>query len=95
MSAAERIRGCLNKHVKVELDDGRIVFGRFRCTDARCNVIVNDAYELRVLRDVDGDRRVLFRTNVLLIPAQHIARFSVDDEHDGTCDVTTPPKPIV
>jgi small nuclear ribonucleoprotein (snRNP)-like protein len=92
LAAVERIRNCLNKHVKVDLDDGRVVFGRLRCSDQANNVVVADAYELRVASDVAGERQVVFRTNLVLIPAHHIRRFCVDHAHNGAVDVTAPPQ---
>ncbi len=92
VDAAERLRQCLNRHVKVELDDGRTVFGRFRCSDAQNNVVLTECVEQRRVRDVDGERAALFRTNLVLIPAPHIVSFCVDHVHDGSVDVSAPPR---
>jgi small nuclear ribonucleoprotein (snRNP)-like protein len=93
-SSVERLRECLNKHIKVELDDGRVVFGRLRCSDQANNIVVGDACELRVATDVGDVRRdVVFRTNLVLIPAHHIRRFCVDHAHNGALDITAPPQP--
>jgi small nuclear ribonucleoprotein (snRNP)-like protein len=92
-SAVDRIRQCLNRHVKVDLDDGRVVFGRFRCTDQQNNLVLTESVEQRTVRDVgDKELSVLFRTNLVLIPAAHVVRFCVDHVHDGSIDVTAPPR---
>jgi small nuclear ribonucleoprotein (snRNP)-like protein len=53
--AIDEIRRCLGRHVKIDLDDGRIVVGRFRCTDSASNVVLADAFEIRNLFEVNSD----------------------------------------
>jgi small nuclear ribonucleoprotein (snRNP)-like protein len=95
-SAVDRIRLCVNRHVKVDLDDGRVVFGRLRCSDQQNNIVLTEAVEQRAMRDVAGaEIQVLFRTNLVLIPSAHVVRFCVDHVHDGSVDVTAPPRVAV
>ena len=54
--AVKKMRNALNRHVKIDLTDGRVVFGRFRCSDDNANVVLADASEVRELIDSKDDK---------------------------------------
>lgn len=43
--------------MKIELDDDRIVVGRFRCTDDASNIVLSDAYEIRNQMLLGGENK--------------------------------------
>ena len=53
--AIEKIRSCVGQVAKIELVDGRVVVGRFRCTDNGSNVVLQDAFEVRNLLVLGSD----------------------------------------
>eukprot|EP01108_Squamamoeba_japonica_P006957 TRINITY_DN5761_c0_g1_i1.p3 TRINITY_DN5761_c0_g1~~TRINITY_DN5761_c0_g1_i1.p3 ORF type:complete len:124 (+),score=21.29 TRINITY_DN5761_c0_g1_i1:201-572(+) len=90
------LRSYLDRHVRIDLDDGRIVVGRFRCTDDKANVVLDDACEVRTVVDSERESdKMIFRTKVLLIPQRHVVKFSVDLEHIGSIDPTAAPRTAI
>lgn len=44
-SAKQKLQSWINKHMKIEMTDGRILIGMFLCTDREGNVILGSCSE--------------------------------------------------
>jgi len=85
----ELLRSWVNKSVKVEMSDGRVIVGIFLCTDRSGNVIVGSCNEYTSdpdsaggeVRAGGGEGRVL---GLAMVPGHHVTRMWVDQEPLGS-----------
>lgn len=72
-----RLESWLNKNMKIEMTDGRVLIGIFLCTDRDRNVILGSCSEY--LKPEDGETveepRVL---GLAMVPGHHIVSIQVD-----------------
>ncbi|XP_071441915.1 N-alpha-acetyltransferase 38-A, NatC auxiliary subunit [Hetaerina americana] len=78
-----KLRSWLNKNMKIEMTDGRVLIGIFLCTDRNCNMILGSCSEY--LKPEDGgsmeEPRVL---GLVMVPGRHIVSINLDDISEGT-----------
>ncbi|KAL0476606.1 N-alpha-acetyltransferase [Acrasis kona] len=63
------IQSWVNKHMRVNISDGRVFSGRFICVDNLKNVILTDAVEYKKINDEEDDKR---RIGLVMLPGEHI-----------------------
>ncbi len=90
------LKSFLNKNMKIQLTDGRVLIGIFMCTDKDSNVILGSCAEYLSLEasnkigstvgdsGSDGEPRIL---GLAMVPGRHIVSINVDD---ATINTTTP-----
>ncbi len=75
------LRDLLQRRVKFVITDGRVIIGRFKCTDRDCNIIVGDSEEYGpdpAETGVPGAATHFRRkTGLCLIPGSHILSAAV------------------
>lgn len=74
LSPRKQLLSWLNKNLKIEMSDGRILVGIFLCTDRDRNVILGSCSEY--LKSKDEDPRVL---GLAMVPGHHIISIHVDE----------------
>ncbi|RWS22545.1 LSM domain-containing protein 1-like protein [Leptotrombidium deliense] len=67
----------LNKNMKIEMSDGRVLIGIFLCTDCHQNVILGSCMEY-VKPDEDGYTEDARALGLAMVPGQHIVSICVD-----------------
>ncbi|KAK8760790.1 hypothetical protein V5799_027943 [Amblyomma americanum] len=73
-----RLRRWLNRSLKVEMSDGRILVGSFLCTDRDQNVILGSCSEyLQPDSSSTVEPRIL---GLAMVPGQHIVSVHVDEQ---------------
>merc|ERR1719315_317254 len=77
------LKSWLNKNMKVEMSDGRVLIGIFLCTDRAGNVIVGSCNEYTSDPDavsgaVEEPPRIL---GLAMVPGHHIAKIWVDTDN--------------
>lgn len=73
-----RLRSWLNKNMRIELSDGRILMGIFLCTDQDANVILGSCTES--MSEADDASNVEPRgLGLAMVPGKHIVSIKVDD----------------
>ena len=75
LSSRDFLRQWLNKSMRIELSDGRVLVGTFLCTDASANVILGNCTET-LEEDDQSEPRVL---GLAMVPGKHIKSIKVDD----------------
>ena len=85
--AIRKLRTCLERHVRVALDDGRVVVGRFRCADDHGNLVLADAYELRTVIDdtLPNNTSAYTHTRTLVRVARRVAADGAQRFSTPTC----------
>lgn len=75
----QRLRSWLNKNMRIEMTDGRILYGIFLCTDRDRNVILGSCAEyLQTESDESFEEpRVL---GLAMVPGHHIVSIEVDSD---------------
>ncbi|XP_046396185.1 N-alpha-acetyltransferase 38-A, NatC auxiliary subunit [Ischnura elegans] len=77
-----KLRSWLNKNMKIEMTDGRVLIGIFLCTDRNCNIILGSCSEY--LKPEDGgsmeEPRVL---GLVMVPGRHTVSINLDDISEG------------
>ncbi|XP_032689335.1 N-alpha-acetyltransferase 38, NatC auxiliary subunit [Odontomachus brunneus] len=71
--AKQKLRGWLNRHLRIEMTDGRILRGAFLCTDRDANVILGSSTEF--LSTEHTEARVL---GLVMVPGRHIVSIHLD-----------------
>lgn len=76
----------LNKRLRIELSDGRVVCGVFICTDNECNVVLGSAVEYGPPDTADGSREQQRHLNTVMVPGAHIVDLAVclDDDNNNS-----------
>ena len=75
-----KLRGWLNKNMRIELSDGRVLVGIFLCTDQDANVILGSCTEN--MPNEEGEDSNVIEPRVLglaMVPGKHIVSIKVDD----------------
>lgn len=76
----EKLRSWLNKTLKIEMTDGRVLIGSFLCTDRDANIILGSCREYLSSEEQnsaqDRDPRVL---GLVMIPGRHIVSVHLDE----------------
>ncbi|KAK0403841.1 hypothetical protein QR680_017152 [Steinernema hermaphroditum] len=72
VTGVEFIKLCINKMVKIELIDGRDLYGYMSCTDRGQNIILHDTLE--VWRDERANQRTIGTT---LVSAKRFQKISI------------------
>lgn len=77
------LRSWINKSMKVEMSDGRVIIGIFLCTDRSGNVIIGSCNEYTSDPDkgVEEEGRIL---GLAMVPGHHITRMWVDQDSSVT-----------
>ena len=73
-----KLRQWLNKNMRIELSDGRVLVGIFLCTDKKANVILGSCAERMSDQAEDcNEPRVL---GLAMVPGKHIVSIKVDEQ---------------
>ncbi|XP_035221190.1 N-alpha-acetyltransferase 38-A, NatC auxiliary subunit-like [Stegodyphus dumicola] len=82
----QRLESWLNKNMKIEMTDGRILIGIFLCTDRDRNVILGSCAEyLQTENDESVEEpRVL---GLAMVPGHHIVSIEVDSDLASNAEV--------
>lgn len=73
---AVKLRSWLNKTLRIEMSDGRILIGVFLCTDRDANVILGSCSEYLSAEELSSSEpRVL---GLVMIPGKHIVSINLD-----------------
>lgn len=67
-----KLHSWLDKQLRIEMTDGRILVGEFLCTDRSGNVILGLCYEYT---DTESEGRML---GSVMVPGKHIVKMEVD-----------------
>lgn len=81
-----KLRGWLNKTLKIEMSDGRILTGIFLCTDRDANIILGSCSEYLSAEEItpNGEPRIL---GLVMIPGKHIVSIYLDKlEHSNVSE---------
>ena len=73
----QRLRCWLNKNLRIEMSDGRILVGAFLCTDRDSNIILSSCAEF--LNCTSEEARIL---GLVMIPGRHIVSIHVDNSYE-------------
>ncbi|XP_018397231.1 PREDICTED: N-alpha-acetyltransferase 38-B, NatC auxiliary subunit isoform X2 [Cyphomyrmex costatus] len=73
LSAKQKLRSWLNRHLRIEMTDGRVLRGAFLCTDRDANVILGSCTEY--LSTEHTEARVL---GLVMVPGRHIVSIHLD-----------------
>lgn len=65
--AKQKLKGWLNRHLRIKMTDGRVLIGAFLCTDRDANVILGSCAEY--LSEEHREQRTL---GLVVIPGRHI-----------------------
>ncbi|XP_066586590.1 N-alpha-acetyltransferase 38, NatC auxiliary subunit [Prorops nasuta] len=71
--AKTKLRGWLNRHLRIKMTDGRILTGAFQCTDRDANIILGSCSEF--LSEEHTEARVL---GLVMVPGRHIVSIHLD-----------------
>ncbi|XP_050460844.1 N-alpha-acetyltransferase 38, NatC auxiliary subunit isoform X1 [Cataglyphis hispanica] len=71
--AKQKLRSWLNRHLRIEMTDGRVLRGAFLCTDRDANVILGSCTEF--LSTEHTEARVL---GLVMVPGRHIVSIHLD-----------------
>ena len=72
-AAKQKLRGWLNRLLRIKMTDGRVVTGAFLCTDRDGNVILGSCSEY--LSDEHTEARAL---GLVMIPGRHTVSIHLD-----------------
>ncbi|XP_044749024.1 N-alpha-acetyltransferase 38, NatC auxiliary subunit [Coccinella septempunctata] len=79
MTGVQKLRQLLNKTLRIEMSDGRVLIGIFLCTDADANVILGSCSEYLPqefrLNKAKEEPRML---GLVMVPGKHIVTVSKD-----------------
>lgn len=74
----KKVMEIMNKWVRIEIKDGRVIIGRLACVDAQCNVILSDSIEYRAIEISPGHIEKCKRSiGMTLILSQHLVKCQV------------------
>lgn len=65
--AKQKLRGWLNRNLKIKITDGRILTGAFLCTDRDANVILGSCSEY-----LSEDQPAVRALGLVMVPGRHI-----------------------
>ncbi|XP_047347466.1 N-alpha-acetyltransferase 38, NatC auxiliary subunit isoform X2 [Vespa velutina] len=71
--AKQKLRGWLNRHLRIKMTDGRVLTGAFLCTDRDANVILGSCIEF--LSEDHTEARAL---GLVMVPGRHIVTIHLD-----------------
>ncbi|XP_076685931.1 LSMD1 domain-containing protein Sbat isoform X1 [Andrena cerasifolii] len=71
--ARQKLRGWLNRNLRIKMTDGRVLMGVFLCTDRDANVILGACSEF--LSEDHTEARTL---GLAMIPGRHIVTIHLD-----------------
>ncbi|XP_012538760.1 N-alpha-acetyltransferase 38, NatC auxiliary subunit isoform X1 [Monomorium pharaonis] len=71
--AKQKLRSWLNRHLRIEMTDGRVLRGAFLCTDRDANVILGSCTEYLSMEHTEA--RVL---GLVMVPGRHIVSIHLD-----------------
>ncbi|EZA47656.1 hypothetical protein DMN91_012570 [Ooceraea biroi] len=71
--AKQKLRSWLNRNLRIEMTDGRVLKGAFLCTDRDANVILGSCSEY--LSTEHTEARVL---GLVMVPGRHIVSIHLD-----------------
>ncbi|KAI4487363.1 hypothetical protein M0802_007428 [Mischocyttarus mexicanus] len=71
--AKQKLRGWLNRHLRIKMTDGRVLTGAFLCTDRDANVILGSCIEF--LSEDLTEARAL---GLVMVPGRHIVTIHLD-----------------
>ncbi|XP_078038367.1 LSMD1 domain-containing protein Sbat [Augochlora pura] len=71
--ARQKLRGWLNRNLRIKMTDGRVLIGVFLCTDRDANVILGSCTEF--LSEDHTEARTL---GLAMIPGRHIISIHID-----------------
>lgn len=87
---AGKLRGWLNKSLRIQMFDGRVLVGVFLCTDRDANVILGSCTEYLPAENTEEttveEPRML---GLVMVPGKHIQSVSIDQNQYNTNDLIT------
>lgn len=69
----QKLRGWLNRHLRIKMTDGRILTGAFLCTDRDANVILGSCSEY-----LSKDHTEARPLGLVMVPGRHILSIHLD-----------------
>jgi len=85
------LKSWINKSIKVEMSDGRVIVGIFLCTDRSGNVIIGSCNEYTSDPDQAGAEEEGRILGLAMVPGHHVTRMWVDQESPGTAPRSSSP----
>ncbi|KAK0163471.1 hypothetical protein PV327_007146 [Microctonus hyperodae] len=73
-TSKDKLRGWLNRYLRIKMTDGRVLTGAFLCTDRDANVILGSCEEY--LSEDHAEARAL---GLVMVPGRHIISIHLDD----------------
>jgi len=70
---ADKVKNYLGKQIRITINDGRIIIGRFYCLDYQCNIIVDQATE-DIIPTSTNISTPLRHLGMVIIPHQHLVK---------------------
>ena len=87
---AVKLRSWLNKSLRIQMFDGRVLVGVFLCTDRDANVILGSCTEYLPAEDTDGTIEEPRMLGLVMVPGKHIQTVSIDQNQYNSEDLCTP-----
>jgi small nuclear ribonucleoprotein (snRNP)-like protein len=88
---AVKLRSWLNKSLRIQMFDGRVLVGVFLCTDRDANVILGSCTEyLPAENNGDGTIEEPRMVGLVMVPGKHIQSVSIDQSQYCSGDLSTP-----
>lgn len=81
-----KLESWLNKNMRIEMSDGRLLIGIFLCTDQAKNVILGSCHEYLKPND-DGIEEEPRFLGLAMVPGHHIISIMIDDTAMLTSDI--------
>lgn len=82
---AVKLRSWLNKSLRIQMFDGRVLVGVFLCTDRDANVILGSCTEyLPAENNGDGTIEEPRMLGLVMVPGKHIQTVSIDQNQHNT-----------
>lgn len=97
---AVKLRSWLNKSLRIQMSDGRILIGVFLCTDRDANVILGSCSEYLPEETDDGDAACSSKEEprmlgLVMVPGKHIVSVSVDKNENYSRQISSPLTPDI
>ncbi|RZC41769.1 N-alpha-acetyltransferase 38, NatC auxiliary subunit [Asbolus verrucosus] len=88
---AVKLRSWLNKSLRIQMFDGRVLVGVFLCTDRDANVILGSCTEYLPAENTgDGTAEEPRMLGLVMVPGKHIQSVSIDQNQYNSSDLCTP-----
>ncbi|XP_044255804.1 N-alpha-acetyltransferase 38, NatC auxiliary subunit [Tribolium madens] len=87
---AVKLRSWLNKSLRIQMFDGRVLVGVFLCTDRDANVILGSCTEyLPAENNSDSTIEEPRMLGLVMVPGKHIQTVSINQNQQNTGELST------